>query len=312
MIHDLRHVRAFLAAARVGNFTRAAMELHLSQSAFTVQIRQLEDAVGVTLFDRGKRRVALTAAGRELLAPLERLVIDAEAIVSQTRQLTGLRRGIVSLAVLPSVAEWLAPAVLEKFTQAYPGIVVQVNDIVSEKAIEAVKKEEVDFGIASKLRFDRDLRTTPLFVDRLCAFAPSAHPVARRGSVTFREILSFPLVLTGKDSSVRELLERAVRREPLPLKIAYETNYMSTAIGMVRAGLGVAVLPEVAANGQPRDVKCLPIVRPVLSRRIEIFEKKDRSLSPAAQKMTEIFRNTAKTAMAESPEAEEKTSPFRG
>jgi LysR family carnitine catabolism transcriptional activator len=90
MIDDLRHVRAFLAAARTGNFTRAASELHISQSAFTVQIRQLEDALGVPLFDRSKRRVALTSAGQEVLVPLERILVEMESIVGRTKELRGL------------------------------------------------------------------------------------------------------------------------------------------------------------------------------------------------------------------------------
>ncbi|HEX3987673.1 MAG TPA: LysR substrate-binding domain-containing protein [Acidobacteriaceae bacterium] len=293
MIHDLRHIRAFLAAARIGNFTRAALELHISQSAFTVQIRQLEDALGVTLFDRSKRRVALTSAARDLLVPLERLIIDSEAIVSRTQQLAGLRRGIVNVAVLPSVAAQLLPQVIQRFVQMHPGIVVQINDVVAEKLIEAVKKEQVDFGIGSRVRVDREIRTTPLLGDRLCAFVPRAHLLARQPAIALKELISFPLILTGKDSSVRELLERALRRERLPLTVAYETNYMSTAVSMVRAGLGIAVLPEFVAGSADSGIRCLTINKPVLSRRIEIIQRKDRSLSPAAARMVEVLREVA-------------------
>lgn len=294
MIHDLRHVRAFLAAARIGNFTRAAMELHISQSAFTVQIRQLEDALGVTLFDRSKRRVALTSVARDLRVPLERLIIDAEAIVSRTKQLAGLRRGIVNVAVLPSVAAQVLPQVIQRFVQMHPGIVVQINDLVAEKLIEAVKKEEVDFGIGSRVRADREIRTTPLLVDRLCAFVPRSHLLVRQSSITLKELISLPLILTGKDSSVRELLERALRRERLPLTVAYETNYMSTAVSMVRAGLGIAVLPEVVADTEESGgIRCLAIHKPVLNRKIEIIQRTDRSLSPAALRMVEILRQFA-------------------
>lgn len=297
MIDDLRHVRAFLAAARIGNFTRAAMELHISQSAFTVQIRQLEDALGVTLFDRSKRRVALTSAARELLVPLERLVVDAEAIVSRTRQLAGLRRGIVSMAVLPSVAAQLLPEVIQKFTHLHPGVVVQLHDVVAEELIEAVKNEQVDFGIGSRVRIDREIKTSPLLVDKMCAFVPRAHLMARQPSVTLRELVTFPLILPGKGSSVRELLERTLRRERLPLTVAYETHYMSTALSMARAGLGIAVLPEFATHDEGgSELRCLTINRPVLSRKIEIIQRKDRSLSPAAQRMAEILREQAGTA----------------
>jgi DNA-binding transcriptional LysR family regulator len=212
MIHDLRHIRAFLAAARTGNFTRAAMELHVSQSAFTVQIRQLEDALGVTLFDRGKRRVALTSAGRDLLLPLERVLVDVESIVSSTRELAGLRRGIVSVAALPSVASHLLPDAIRKFTQFHPGVVVQVQDIVGERLIEAVRKEEADFGIGCRVRADREIDTSPLLVDRLCAFVPKAHLLARQESVALRDLAAFPFIVTGRDSSARELLEKVMKR----------------------------------------------------------------------------------------------------
>jgi len=294
MIHDLRHVRAFLAAARIGNFTRAAMELHISQSAFTVQIRQLEDALGVALFDRSKRRVALTSAAQEVLIPLERLIIDAEAVVSRTRQIAGLRRGAVSLAVLPLVAAQLVPDAIRKFRQQYPGVSVQLNDVPAERLLNAVRKEEVDFGIGTCSRVDRELRSTPLMVDSMCAFLRRAHLLARQESVTLRELLTHPLILIGKGTSVREVLDEALGREKLVANIAYETNYVSTAMGMVRAGLGVAVLPESAANSEDaREIRCLPITRPALSRKIEVIQRKDRSLSPAAQQMLDVLREHA-------------------
>ncbi len=294
MIHDLRHVRAFLAAARTSNFTRAAMELHISQSAFTVQIRQLEDALGVTLFDRSKRRVALTSAAREVIVPLERLIIDAEAVVGRTRQIAGLRRGVVSLAVLPLVAAQLVPEAIQKFRRQHPGVSVQLKDVAADRLIEAVKKEEVDFGIGTVARVDRELRTTPLLVDSLCAFARRAHLLARQESITLKELVTHPLILIGKGTSVREVLEAALRREKLPLTIAYETNYVSTAMGLVRAGLGIAVLPESVRHAEDaREICCLGITRPVLSRRIAVIQRKDRSLSPAAEQMLDVLREHA-------------------
>lgn len=293
MIHDLRHVRAFLAAARIGNFTRAAAELHISQSAFTVQIRQLEDALGVTLFDRSKRRVALTAAGRDVLVPLERVLVDAEAVVVQTRQLTGLRRGIVRIAALPSLAAELLPLTIHEFRQRYPGIMVEIRDVVAESVVESVRREDVDFGVGTRMRMDREITGSPLLEDRLCAFAPLGHLLARRDSVNLRDLVQHPLILTARDSSVRDILDRALRSEKLLLSPAFEVNHMSTAIGLVRAGLGIAVLPEAAVGAErAREIRRLLISRPSLSRRIEIIRRKDRSLSSAAGKMIEILRQS--------------------
>jgi LysR family transcriptional regulator, carnitine catabolism transcriptional activator len=290
MIHDLRHIKAFLAAARIGNFTRAAVEMHISQSAFTVQIRQLEDALGVRLFDRSKRRVVLTSAGRDLLAPLEQVIVEVESIVSRTRELSGLRRGIVRIAVLPSVAACFLPEALRRFTHEHPGIVVQIRDLVGARVLEAVRNDEVDFGIGSRIRADREVQIRPLLVDRLSAFVRKDHALARRQSVTLNEVAESPLIVTGRESSAREVLERSVKREKQPLNIAWETNYMTTALGLVRAGLGVAILPDSAVILEnTAQIRRVVIARPALLRRIEIIQRNERTLSPAAMKLVEIL-----------------------
>jgi LysR family transcriptional regulator, carnitine catabolism transcriptional activator len=294
MIEDMRHIRAFLAVARIGNFTRAAAELHVSQSALTVQIRQLEESLGSALFDRGKRHIALTQAGKEVRAPLEKILVDTEAVISRTRELTSLRRGLVTMAVLPSLAAQMVPKVLERFTRLHPGIEVRIRDIVAERIVEAVRKEEVDFGIGSMLRPERELKSRLLRVDRLCAFVPAGHPLARQASVSFGELLTHSLILTGKDSSVRAIFEDGVKRLKIAPAMAYETNYMSTAIGLAKAGLGIAILPEAAAEiDKSAEIRCVAIRNPVLSRKIEIVERKDRSLSPSALKMVEILKQVA-------------------
>ena len=258
-----------------------------------MQIRQLEDALGVTLFDRSKRRVALTAAGRDVLVPLERILVDAEAVVVQTRQLTGLRRGIVRIAALPSLAAELLPLTIHEFRQRYPGIMVEIRDVVAETVVESVRREDVDFGVGTRMRMDREIIGSPLLEDRLCAFAPPGHLLARRDSVNLRDLVQHPLILTARDSSVRDILDRALRSEKLLLSPAFEVNYMSTAIGLVRAGLGIAVLPEAAVGAEKvREIRRLIISRPSLSRRIEIIRRKDRSLSSAAGKMIEILRHS--------------------
>ncbi len=98
MTAELRHIEAFLAVARSGNFTRAAADLHVSQPALTVQIRQLEAALGLRLFDRNNRRVALTQPGRELVAPLERVLLDVRSIVESAHDFAAHRRGVVTVA----------------------------------------------------------------------------------------------------------------------------------------------------------------------------------------------------------------------
>jgi LysR family transcriptional regulator, carnitine catabolism transcriptional activator len=290
MTAELRHIEAFLAVARLGHFTRAAAALHVSQPALTVQVRQLEAALGVRLFDRNNRRVALTQAGRDLVAPLERISLDVASVLHHARDLAAHRRGVVTVATLPSVAAARLPRAIRRLADAHQGIVVRVRDAIASRVIELVKAGDADFGIGSLVRPDPDLVATPLFTDRLCAFAPADHPLARVRRVRLRDLGAHPLILTGQDTSVRQIVERTLAELRLPVQIAQEATYMTTAIGMVQAGLGIAILPESAmALDQTRPIRVLAIREPVLTRQISILTRAGRSLSPAAERLTQVL-----------------------
>lgn len=292
--HDIRHIRAFLTLARTANFTRAAAELNVSQPALTVQIRQLEESLGVRLFDRNKRQVVPTRAGRELAAPLQRVLSELERVMDAAHDLASLRRGVVSVATLPSVAAGLLPVVLRAFRAQHPGIRVQVADVVAQRIVRLVRDEEADFGIGPRIRTDPDVEITDLLTDRMCVFCPDGHPLAERDAVTLAEAAAYPLVLTARDSSVRLLLERALEAEGLEPVPACEANYMSTAMGMVRAGLGISILPEAAADAAScAGVRAVALRGPELERKIGIIRRKGRSLSPAAERFVEAVQAVA-------------------
>ena len=297
MTAELRHIEAFLAVARLRHFTRAAAALHVSQSALTVQIRQLEAALGVRLFDRNNRRVALTQAGRELVAPFERISADVAAVLQHARDLSTHRRGTVTVGALPSVAAGVLPQALAALARDHDRIVVRVRDAVAARLIDFVKSDEVDFGIGCLIRPDPDVVAEPLFSDRLAAFVPAGHPLARRRSLRFRELGAHPLILTGPETSVRQLLERTLADARLPIQIAQEVTYMSTAIGLVEAGLGVAILPEAACTADlGRRVQVVAIGEPVLRREVSILMRAGRSRSPAAERLLAALRSAGRAA----------------
>lgn len=294
MIQGVRHIRAFLAVARLGGFTKAAAELGVSQPALTVQIRQLEESLGVRVFDRNKRQVVLTRAGRDLLTPLQRVLTDLEAVMSASQDLAGLRRGSVAVATLPSVAAGPLPVAIRRFAMEHPGIDVKVSDVVAERVVQLVKAEEVDFGIGTRVGPDRDVELADFLTDRMCAFFPDDHPLAGRGPLTLREVVAYPLILTARDTSVRMLVERALEKEGLDFSLSCEANYMSTAVGMVRAGLGVSILPQSAvAAASCGGLGVEPIHTPGLTREISLIRKTNRSLSPAAQRFIDVLVETA-------------------
>jgi DNA-binding transcriptional LysR family regulator len=291
VIQDLRHIRAFLALARAGSFTRAASELHMSQPTLTVQIQQLESAVGVKLFDRNKRHVALTQAGRDLLVPLERILIDVEAIATSTGELREHRRGLVTVAALPSVAAGLLPRAIKRLSESYPGITVRVFDGVASTVAAMVKGGQADFGISSQTTGDRELTSQTLLMDRLCAVVSPSHPLARKRSMTLHELAKHPLILMVKDSSSRQIVDLAFDREGLVSTVAYEATYGTSVAGLALAGLGVGILPESMAG--PSRLHQLHIRGGALTRRIGIIMRASRSLSPTADKLKQTLEAVA-------------------
>jgi DNA-binding transcriptional LysR family regulator len=289
VIHDLRLIRAFLALARAGSFTRAASELHMSQPTLTVQIQQLETGLGVKLFDRNKRHVALTQAGRDLLVPLERILIDVEAIATSTVELLEHRRGLVTVAALPSVAAGLLPRAIKKLTEEYPGITVRIYDGVASTVAAMVKSGQVDFGISSQTYGDRELTSQVLMMDRLCAVVASNHPLARKRSMTLHELAKHPLILMVKDSSSRQIVDLAFDREGLVGNVAYETTYGTSVAGFTQAGLGIGVLPESMAV--PSRLHQLRLRGEKLTRRIGILMRAGRSLSPTADRLKQTLES---------------------
>lgn len=286
---DLRHFRAFLAVVRLGSFTRAASHLHVSQPALTVQIRQLEQALGLRLFDRNNRRVLLTQPGQQLVAPAERLLSDFDGLVRDAGDLSARRHGIVTVAALPSVVAGLLPDALREIATRHAGLQVRVRDVVAGRVIEMVKNGEVDFGLGTLDRPDPDLQWQPLVSDRLCAFVAADQPVPRRG-LPLEALGRHPLILTSKDSSVRQLVERTLARRRLAVRVAYEVTSMSSALGLARGGLGVAILPESAARAADGSgIRAVRIRDPLLIREIGVLSHAGRSLSPAASTVIDLL-----------------------
>ncbi|QCI12332.1 LysR family transcriptional regulator [Pseudomonas putida] len=288
MKNALQHIRAFITVAQRGNFARAADDLHLSPSALTVQIRQLEGWLGVELLERSPRHVALTAAGREALPAMEKLLLDLGNIVNASQDLAAVRRGVISVAALPSLCAGALAERLAVFRQHYPGIEVRLRDLVAERITERVREGDVDFGLGVRAKLGHGLSFSPLLHDRLCLFVPAGHPLAS-GELHLADLHGQPMILTGRDSSVRAQIEQVFQARGLTLRVAMEANYMSTVLALVRNGLGIALLPESADDGERRLVRrYLP--EPGLERELGVITRSESSLSPAALRLVECLK----------------------
>ncbi|AIR87748.1 LysR family transcriptional regulator [Pseudomonas cremoricolorata] len=297
MKNALQHIRAFLAVAQTGNFAKAAAQLNLSPSALTVQVQQLEEWLGVTLLERSPRHLCLTAAGQNALLPMEKLLLDLDNIVAAARDLAAARRGVVSIAALPSLCAGLLPDVLQRFRALHPGVEVRLRDVVAQRIDHLVLEREVDFGLGVQARPVQGLAFKAIVEDRLCLFTACDHPLAQRPSVRLSELAAMPMILTGRDSSVRALVERLFADERLPLAAGLEANYMSTVLALVRQGQGIALLPESADEGRPEVCK-VPVDHPGVLRQIGVITRTEQSISPPAAEFLRMLEHHVQGASA--------------
>ncbi len=280
---NLRHLEALVAIARTGNFTRAAQALHVSQPSLTVQIRQLEETLGVRLLDRNTRSVKLTQIGKELTPVLQRLVREIEGVVVRAQESSSGSCGVVTVAALPSISSTILPKVIARFHEQSPGVAVTLRDVLAQRVLAMVKSEDVDFGVGSFPDADPDIQTISLFTDRMRIVFPPGSPLEHKRGLTLKHLVEMPLILMDQASSVRALVNRAfesIGHFPAP---AWEVTYMSTAVGMVKAGLGITFLPSSALEvSELTGVRSRILNHPMLTRKITVAQKAGRSLSPAA------------------------------
>jgi LysR family transcriptional regulator, carnitine catabolism transcriptional activator len=277
-----RQLRAFMALAREKNFTRAATASHLSQPAFSAMIRQLEEALAVRLFDRTTRTVSLTREGSEFAVAAQRVIDEAEAALIAMSDSVALRKGRVSIALLPSLAaDWL-PDVLAGFRSAHPGIETQVADVLSEPCIAAVRSGRADFALAATRADTPELRAERFCSDDFYLVCKLGHPLLLLKAVRPKDVAAWPFIHLSRTSSVRQYIDAATN--PRMFTSVLEVDQLATVSGMVRAGLGISIVPALTLyQFRAPDLVTRPVRWKGLTRNIYIVQRKEQTLSIAAQ-----------------------------
>jgi DNA-binding transcriptional LysR family regulator len=284
-----RELNAFLVLAEQRNFTRAAALCHLSQPAFSALVKALEDSVGARLFDRTTRSVELTAEGRVLVEPARRLLRDADSALADVRDHAARRRGRVALALLPSLAAGWLPPLLARFHRKHPGIEIDVADVLSDACIERVRSGQADFALASTRSATPELHTEEFCRDQFHLVCRGDHPLARkRGRIELKDLAPHPIVHLARSSSVRQYVEAAIY--PMQLHTMMELDQLSTVAGMVRAGLGITIVPSLTLfHFADSKLSTRALHAPSLMRRVYMVRRADRPLSIAASGLHEML-----------------------
>ena len=282
-------VQLFLEVADSLSFIQTAIVAGMTQPSVSRAIGRIEERLGARLFDRSSRHVALTPQGQAFLPIARRIVHDLTASLDELAQHIAGEIGHVTVAALPSAAAVMLPGAISSLRQAAPLATVQVIDSYLENVAEAVSVGAADFGIAVRpdpsLPLDFEVLREELFV----AIVPEGHPLSRHGHVTWDDLRAHPFITMRSMTSVRQLTDTAFgsnRPEP-----AFEASHPATAGAMVAAGLGVSALPRMTMHLiAPKGICMLPLVEPKVMRQVGLVMRRNRSLSPLAERLASILR----------------------
>ncbi|MDR9835256.1 LysR family transcriptional regulator [Herbaspirillum huttiense] len=295
---ETAELQAFLAVARQSSFRAAAEGLFITAPALSRRIENLEQALQERLFDRTTRRVSLTPAGELFRVHAQAVMDELELAVRSVEQGMAHRREQVTVACVPSVANNLLPLVLKPYARTHPNVRVRIIDENAAEVLESVRKGEADFGVNFIGAQEAEIDFQALTRERYLAVMPAHHPLAAQSSLHWKSLAGEKLVSVSSSSGNRSLIDNAFSRVPQRPVIQYETNHVAGAISLVAAGLGVALLPELAIRNAPyKGIVARPVTSPVLSRAMGLITLKGRVLKPAAATLAHALRE----AMASKP-----------
>jgi DNA-binding transcriptional LysR family regulator len=280
----LRQMRAFVAVAKTGNFTLAAQYMHVTQSALSGLIKELEQTLGARVVDRSTRRIALTDMGKELYPLFSQMIDDLDRALANIADQAQLKKGIVRVAAPQLMACTLLPQAIAAWRERHPDVKVSLADTAVESVTARVLSGEADCGIGPERDETAELDARLLFDMPFEAVMPPGHPLASRQQLAWADLAGYPFISLRGQFTERLLADMGAALRDATLRPEHEVTFMTTALAMVAAGLGVTVcMPYAWAEVRRHGLVSRPLAAPVLTRRFFVYTRAQRSLSPAAE-----------------------------
>lgn len=286
---SIRQLRAFLSVYYTGSVSAAAQELSVTQPAVTVMLRELEEKLGLKLFDRSTRSLRRTEAASKAIGYAERALAELSAMAGAMSQISGLQEGRVRVAATAAVAQTLLAPAMRSFQLSHPGIKIDIDEVAPGDFVEAVLTERVDIGVGTLESPVSGLQVNVLLREPLVAAGKDLDKVHAGASMTWKQLAVLPLVTVRFGYGIRARIEAAAQEAGVMLKIEHEVSLLRTAVALAANGLGIVVAPESMVMHQPGLVT-RRLIRPKVERVIGIVSKRGTSLSPAGHAFVETLR----------------------
>jgi LysR family transcriptional regulator, hydrogen peroxide-inducible genes activator len=250
---EMQQLRYVVAVARTGNFSRAAEQCHVAQPSLSQQIQKLEDELGERLFDRLKREAKPTSHGEVFLRRAVKILEEVDAAKREAKDASELLHGTVTMGVLPTIAPYLLPDLLAGFTEKYPGVEIVVQEDTTAHLLKLLLACEIDFALASQPVQDARLEVRELFTEELLLALPPGHPLTRKRRVNASDLERERLIVMKEGHCLGQQVLNFCDRRDLRPNISFRSAQLETIQALVSAGVGLSLIPAMAANGGRGD-----------------------------------------------------------
>ena len=287
---ELHQLRYFVAVAETRGFVRAAQRCGVAQPSLSQQIRKLEDELGVQLFDRSSRGAVPTEAGLALLPRAQRILAEVRETISGVKEDVEAGRGPLSVGAIPTIAPYLMPPVLSQFLEEHPECELTVREDLTDRLIEAVVDHQLDAAIMSTPVDHPALEVDVIGRESLLVVAPADSPLPPRLNVD--DLTDEPAVVLHEVHCLGQQIADFCNTSRLRRRIVCRSTQLPTVLSLVGLGLGVSIVPEMAAK-QDRDPS--RVYRPLQAkpeREISIVRRSDRSVSALCRRFLEIVEQS--------------------
>jgi DNA-binding transcriptional LysR family regulator len=278
-----RQLRAILAVAEYRSFIAAAAFLKTSQPALTRTIKQVESAVGASLFSRSTRQVSITQAGKEFAALAERLLKDLSICIENVREVVEQQRGQIIVSSIMSLAHVELPRVIADYNRHFPGIEIHLREGLHGNIQDDVRSGLADFGLGYVADMPEPFTIESLGVETFYVVLPSRHRLARAKEIELKALKDAALVSLTTDSRTRRVIDGVAATAGFTFRHAVTVTQFATLFSFVRDGVGLTIVPGGARPpAHDPELVSRPLVRPRVSREIGIVRLRGRDMTPAA------------------------------
>ncbi|ADU30487.1 LysR family transcriptional regulator [Evansella cellulosilytica] len=290
---EFRQIKYFIEVADREHVTDAAYALHVAQSAVSRQIFNLEKELGVDLFIRDGRSVKLTPIGKLFLERVKHAMNLMEDAKKEVLDYLEPEKGTVRIAFPSSLAAYTLPRAIYAFRQLYPEAQFHLKQALYNELVDSVRKGYFNLAlIAPIVKEERNIDTKVLFHENVVALLPANHPMAYYKTIDLLDLIDDPFVLLPEGFTYRKIVLDACQEIGFEPKIAFEGDDVDALKGLVSAGLGVTLMPEMTLmDSIPKSTVKIPLRKPNLKRSVGIITPKDRSLLPTEQLFYNFITN---------------------